>query len=83
MVYGCTNLQSVNLPSTCKEIKNSVFKNCTNLETISGLSGNVSIGSEAFYGCNKLSPTSINNIAITLSGNKNFAYCYLLTEITL
>ena len=61
--FGCTNLQSVNIPNSVIYIENNTFQNCTNLRTVVIGSGCEFISEKAFFGCPSL--TSITCYATT------------------
>lgn len=49
-----TNLNTVNLPSSCQEIFDNAFYNCTSLARISLPASIASIGAYSFYNCSSL-----------------------------
>ena len=71
---GCSNLTTVNLPSSFTEIGESMFKNCNNLTNINIPTTITDIGEAAFLKCNSLTnkvfylPNLVN-----ISANQPFA----------
>lgn len=67
---GCTNLTSIQLPSTVTVLGDYYFNNCSNLTTIGDISNIERISSHTFTGCSKLvfdgySFTSLKNSDIS------------------
>lgn len=50
---GCTNLNTITLPSTIQTIFHYAFKNCSNLKSIV-IQGCTSMGDQVFYNCSSL-----------------------------
>lgn len=77
---GCTNLTSVNIPSSITSIGPYAFGWCTSLTNVNILSGATSIGQYAFFA------TDLNTITIPLSitniGQYAFGQCTNLIGIT-
>jgi hypothetical protein len=50
----CTSLESINIPSSLKNIGEEAFANCTSLSSIVIPDSVTSIGKNAFYNCTSL-----------------------------
>ena len=78
--YGCTSLQSIQLPKSLTSIGGSAFYGCTSLQSIQLPESLTIIGSSAFNGCSSLVvitlPASLTNIE-----SNAFAYCSSLQYI--
>lgn len=74
-------IQSVELPSTIKEISSSAFENCSSLNQITIPENVTAIGRDAFNGCSSLEEVTIPVNVETL-GNGAFANCTLLENVT-
>ena len=81
---GCTNLESVEIPSSIKSIGDEAFRACTNLKAVTfeaGVSQCESIGANAFAGCEGLKsiviPRSVKEI-----GNYAFNDCIRLESVS-
>lgn len=71
-------IASVNL-NNVTVIGSRAFENCVNLTSVTFNANTVSIGSEAFFGCAKL--TEVNLYGIQTIGDGAFNGCYLLTKV--
>ena len=65
--YGCTSLESIEIPNSVTGIYDSAFYDCTSLESIEIPNSVTFIGFSAFYGCTSLAnvyckPTTPPNI---------------------
>ena len=58
--YGCSSLQSIEIPAGVTSIGSSAFSGCSSLTSIEIPAGVTSIGSSAFYGCSKLNTVYYN-----------------------
>ena len=78
---GMSDLKTLILPPTVKEIRESAFFDCTDLETIVFSNGLEYIADNAFAGCTSLKkvefPESLKNI-----GNEAFSECEALANVT-
>lgn len=78
---GQSDLQTLILPPTLREIREGAFSDCDGLETIVFSEGVERIGNEAFAGCTSLRqvvfPASLKAI-----GNEAFADCEQLEHVT-
>ena len=80
---GCTNLVSINFPSSLRTIGNSAFRDCTALERIK-IHGNVTIMSYAFMYCSNLREVDLGNgVSFGYGYAHIFAYCTGLESISL
>ena len=78
----CTELTSIVIPNSVKNIGDSAFYNCSSLTSITIPNSVTSLGESAFYGCESL--TSVNILAgITSIKERTFAGCDLLTDVTI
>lgn len=79
---GCSNVTSVQIPTTVKSIGINVFENCTKLSSVTIPEGVTLVPNNAFVGCSELSeinlPTSVESI-----GASAFASCTKLTSVVL
>lgn len=80
--YNCSELTSVSLPSSLKEIGMSAFSTCTKLSSITIPNSVTSIGFYAFQNCSALSKVSIGS-SVTDIGMNAFENCTGLTSITI
>lgn len=60
--YGCTNLTTVNLPSTITKIDANAFAYCSKLDTINIPSGQITIKEGAFKSCSSLTSFDLSSI---------------------
>ena len=77
-----TNLKSIELPNSLKDIGSAAFYNCTGLTSITILNGVTSIDYDAFYNCTGLTSVTIPD-SVTSIGNEAFYKCTGLTEVTI
>ncbi len=63
---GCTELESISIPSNIKSIGAMAFSGCTSLESVTLNNGLLYIGDSAFYGCTSLTeirvPESVKQV---------------------
>ena len=78
---GCSNLESISMPSTLTEIKRGAFWNCTKLSKVKLLSVN-SLGFAAFRYCTNLEKIDLPSNLSIINGAV-FSYCYNLKEINI
>lgn len=79
---GCTNLESVVIPSQLVEIGYSAFNGCTSLTSITIPSTVNSINGRAFYGCSGLTSITFPS-SVSVIGELAFSQCTGLTSVTL
>lgn len=75
---GCSSLEEINLPETCKKIGYDAFNRCSSLMNID-LSHVVEISNSAFYGCESL--VDIDLSSIQEIGTYAFAYTDSLNRV--
>ncbi|MCM1296691.1 MAG: leucine-rich repeat domain-containing protein [Muribaculaceae bacterium] len=78
--YGCSNLTSIEIPSSVTSIGGYAFYGCNNLTSIEIPSSVTSIGDYAFYGCSNLTSIEIPS-GVTSIGDYAFYGCSNLTSI--
>lgn len=76
--YYCSNLISVNIPSTVTSIGDNAFAYCINLTSVTIPNSVTSIGNSAFNGCRGLTSIAIPNSMKTI-GMYAFKECSLTT----
>jgi hypothetical protein len=87
---NCTNLISIELPSSITIIKYDAFKNCEALKRVNSdidgvfniPNGITSIDDSAFYRCKSLTSIDIPD-SVTSIGNGAFSDCFGLTSVTI
>ncbi len=52
--FGCTSLEVIDIPATCKTIDDEAFMNCESLYYVDIKSGLETIGEKAFFNCHSL-----------------------------
>lgn len=80
--YGCSSLESIELPSSVTIIGQSAFSNCSALATISLQEGVTDIGRMSFCNCTRLMNVTIPDSVISI-GHYAFAGCDLLKSINI
>lgn len=78
--YGCTSLQSIQLPASLTAIGESAFNGCTSLQSIQLPESLTAIYKLAFYGCSSLVEITLPASLTRISSNV-FAYCSSLQYI--
>ena len=80
---NCSNLTSIEIPSSVKSIGDYAFYNCSALETVTfGVNSQLkSIGSSAFQSCSSLTSIEIPS-SVTSIGEYAFNYCSALGTVT-
>ena len=79
---SCTNLTTINIPSSVTTIGRSAFNGCSSLANITIPNGVTSIGDSAFDSCTSLESITIPN-SVTTIGNIAFARCSRLEAVIL
>ena len=80
--YGCTALESIEMPASVTSIGNSAFYGCTALESIEIPASVNSIGQVAFYGCTSLKTITIEQSSHLTTINESAFYgCTALESI--
>ncbi len=80
--YDCSNITSIEIPSSVTSIGDYAFEGCTNLASIEIPSGVTSIGDYAFDGCLSLTSIVIPDGVISI-GRYAFSDCRSLTSIVI
>lgn len=80
--YGCSNLESVDLPEGMTIIPSGAFENCTSLSGIELPSTITALKNMAFYGCTGLTEITFPD-GIESIGQYTFNNCTGLTSITI
>lgn len=79
---NCTELTSVEIPSSVIMLGSEAFSGCTALTSIEIPNGVITLGSEVFSGCIALTSVEISS-TVKKIGSLAFSDCKLLTSITL
>lgn len=79
---ACTNLTTINIPSSVTTIGQAAFNDCSSLTNITIPNGVTSIGSSAFSECEALEEIIIPNGVTTIKYN-TFKGCSNLTSVTI
>lgn len=79
---SCTNLTTINIPSSVTTIGGSAFNGCSSLANITIPNGVTSIGNSAFDSCTSLESITIPN-SVTTIGNIAFSRCSRLEAVIL
>lgn len=79
---GCTNLKTVQLPSTLKSIESTAFYHCSSLQTITIPDSVTTIADSAFSRCETLSAVKLSDSLQTIASYA-FSDCYALKSVTL
>lgn len=80
--YGCSNLESVIIPSQLMTIGENAFRGCTALSEITIPSNVTQIGTRAFSGCSSFTNIVIPS-GVTEIGEQAFSYCTNLGSVTI
>lgn len=80
--YGCSELNTITLPSHITTIGNNAFANCTSLESIVIPEGVTTIGNNAFANCTSLTSVKIPS-TVTYIGDNAFRGCINVSTITM
>lgn len=75
---SCTELTSVNLPTSIQEIGDNAFSGCTGISNIILPNSIVSIGNNAFSGCTALTTVDFPS-SLTTIGSNAFYNCHIST----
>ena len=79
---GCSNLESVKLPSDLKELGNQTFANCDSLKEIDIPDSVSKITGEVFLNCSALKKAKLpNNPELTSVSSGLFSGCYALEPV--
>lgn len=78
--YGCTALESFQIPDCITAIGSTAFKGCSGLKNVTIGNGVISIGSNAFESCIELQILTIGK-SVTAVGKAAFNKCTGLVEI--
>ena len=78
--YGCTGLNSVNIPNSVTSIERSAFYGCSRLTSVNIPNSVTNISGYAFYGCSGLTSVNIPN-SITNISNYTFQNCRKLKTV--
>ena len=79
--FGCSQLQSINLPSTVTGINDGAFQGCTGLISVTLPESLLTIGELAFAGCSALKGISIPK-QVSRIERSSFFNCVELTNIS-
>ncbi|KAK8867187.1 hypothetical protein M9Y10_010163 [Tritrichomonas musculus] len=80
--FVCPSLEGISIPSSVKQIGNSVFSDCSSLKQVIIPSSITQIGYSFFYNCSSLKQITIPS-SVTQIGNYAFYNCSSLTQITI
>lgn len=80
--YGCSNLTSVTISDSVKQIDEFAFYDCSNLTSVTIPDSVKWIGREAFSGCSNLTSVTISNGVKSIDASM-FRNCSSLTNITI
>ena len=80
--YGCSSLQSINIPESVTSIGSGAFDGCSSLQSFTIPSNVTSIGSSTFDNCSSLQSITIPD-GVTSIGSYAFSYCSSLQSITI
>ena len=78
----CSNLTSIDIPSSVTSIGDKAFANCSGLKSIMISDSVTSIGVRAFGGCKSLTGITIGE-GVTSIGKEAFSWCSRLTSMTI
>lgn len=78
--FGCSSLQSIDIPNGVTTIADSLFSVCINLERVTIPNSVTSIGNGAFFACIKLEQIDIPS-SVTSIGNGAFRDCFKLKSV--
>ena len=82
LIYKCSSLKSIEIPSSVTFIGEQAFCECSSLESIEIPSSVTTIGSKSFCGCSKLESIEIPS-SVTKIGSKSFYICECLKSVTI
>ena len=80
--YGCSRLQSINVPEGITSIGTSAFSSCKNLTTAVLPTTLITLGNSAFDGCSSLTDVHLSEGLTTIEPSAFFG-CRSLTHITI
>ena len=79
---GCTNLETVDAPTTLGDVGKRAFQGCTALKSLALGSNSAHIYESAFEGCTSLESIQITGTVVYIEGTA-FKGCTYLTSVTL
>ena len=79
---GCTNLETVDAPTTLGDVGKRAFQGCTKLKSLALGSNSAIIFESAFEGCTSLENIQITGTTVSIYANA-FKGCTSLTSVTL
>lgn len=79
---GCTNLETVDAPTTLGDVGERAFQGCTKLKSLALGSNSAIIFESAFEGCTSLENIQITGTTVSIYANA-FKGCTSLTSVTL
>ena len=79
---GCTNIQTIEIPSWIEAISFGSFQNCTSLIDLTIDEGISEIPAQCFYGCTALQQVDIPK-TVSEIGDRAFTNCSLLRSVTI
>jgi hypothetical protein len=80
--YGCSGLESIDIPGTLTKIPDDAFTSCTSLKTVTLNEGLTSTGIHSFQNCTSLETIMIPSSVVTL-GKGSFTGCSALKSVDL
>ena len=80
--YGCSSLQTVNIPNSVTTIGEYAFYGCSSLQTVNIPNSVTTIGTYAFSGCSSLQTVNIPNSVATI-GVRTFNGCSSLQTVNI
>lgn len=82
--YIAANVQSVSLPSSLTNIKNSAFYKCTGMSSLTFQGNNdITVEGNAFESCTNLNDIDFDNVTLNLTSSYTFRGCNALSNETI